>query len=375
VPAFVTSWLDKTLFFGNSVAAWLWAGGFALGTFLLLLIVRRLAISRLEKVASRTATDLDDFALILARRTLPLLLLLPSLHVGGALRLRLSPGAATALKDLTVLTVLVQVGLWSSTGVAFWVARTRRRQQEGGPPSFALIGALGFLAKAVLWAVLVLVALANLGVDVTALAAGLGIGGVAVALALQNVLGDVFAALSIVLDRPFVLGDVIAVDDLQGTVESIGMKTTRVRSINGEQLIFANSDLLKSRVRNLRRSTERRIVVAFSVSAGTPVEQLEKIPRLAQAVMEEQPGVRFDRAHFKAIGPSSFDFEAACFVSPPEGNALLDRQQAVLFSLLHRLAAEGIELALPESRMQLTRSRPPSSPAVPTQPSPPAPEA
>lgn len=360
MPFTVTSWFEKTKLFDNSVAAWLWAGGLALGFFLAFLLIRRLAISRLEKVAPRTATDFDDFLLELARRTRPLLLLLPSLHLGGVLQLKLSSQASVALKDLTLLTVLLQCGLWGSSGLAYWVGRTRRKQQEGGAPSFALIGALGYLGKVALWGLLLLVALSNLGIDVTALIAGLGVGGIAVALSLQNVLGDLFAALSIVLDRPFVVGDVIAVDELQGTVESIGLKTTRVRSVSGEQLIFANGDLLKSRVRNLRRSTERRVVLPFGVATGTPVALLERIPGMVRDAVEAQPDLRFERAHFQGFGASSFDFEAAYFVLQPEGNRLLDRQQEVNFALLHRFEEEGIAIALPESRLRLERAKPPS---------------
>lgn len=356
----MTSWLDRP-FLGNPVHAWIWAAGVALGSFFLFLLLRRLFVSRFDRLASRTATDLDDFALVLARRTRPLLLLLPSLHIGGALHLDLAPRASAALQAATLLAVLVQVGLWGSSGFEFWVARTRRKQQEGGGSSFALVGAMGFIGKLVIWTVVLLLALANLGVDVTALVAGLGVGGVAVALSLQNVLGDLFAALSIALDRPFVLGDTIAVDDLEGTVESIGMKTTRLRSVTGEQLIFSNGDLLKSRVRNLQRMTERRVLLAFGVALATPVEALERIPDLVREAVEGEPDLRFGRAHFKGFGPSSFDFEAAYFVDRPEGQKALDRQQAVNFALLRRLEAAGIALAVPESRLRLERPKPPSA--------------
>jgi small-conductance mechanosensitive channel len=353
----VTSWLDRTLL-GSPVSAWLWASGVALGTFFVFLLLRRLVVSRLERVAGRTATDLDDFALMLARRTRPLLLFLPSLHIGGAVHLELAPRVATGLKAATLLAVLLQVGFWGSSGLEFWVLRTRRRQQEGGASSLALVGAMGFAGKLALWTVLLLLAFANLGVDVTALIAGLGVGGVAVALSLQNVLGDLFAALSIVLDRPFVIGDTIAIDDLEGTVESIGMKTTRLRSVTGEQLIFSNGDLLKSRVRNLQRMTERRILLSFGVDSGTPVELLERIPEMVREVVEVQAEARFARAHFKGFGPSSFDFEAAYFVSKPDGLRVLDQQQAVNFALLRRFAAEGIEMAVPASKLRIERAKP-----------------
>ena len=147
------------------------------------------------------------------------------------------------------------------------------------PPPWPSPGVLRFVAKLILWALLLLMALDNLGVNVTALITGLGIGGVAVALALQNVLGDLLASLSIVLDKPFVIGDAITVDTLTGTVESIGLKTTRLRAVSGEQLVFANSDLLKSRIHNWKRMAERRVVARLRRRrTSTPPDAVERIP-------------------------------------------------------------------------------------------------
>jgi len=221
----------------------------------------------------------------------------------------------------------------------------------------ALAGVLRFAVKVVLWALLLVVALDNLGINVTALITGLGVGGVAVALALQNVLGDLLASLSIVLDKPFVIGDAITVDALTGTVESIGLKTTRLRAVSGEQLIFANADLLKSRIHNWKRMAERRCVLAFGVPLDTPPAPLAALPATLRALIEAQDLVRFDRAHFKGIGAggTTLDFEAVYWVLSADYTLYMDRQQAIHLALLGALADAGIPLGSGPQSLALIR--------------------
>lgn len=282
----------------------------------------------------------------LAQRTRTLLVAGPALYL-GSLYLDLPARTARTLEGAAALAVFLQIALWSSVGIDFWMTRHQRRRLAQDATSAALMGVLRFAAKVVLWSVILLLALDNLGVDVTTLVAGLGIGGVAVALALQNVLSDLFASLSIAFDKPFVIGDTIAVDDLTGTVESIGMKTTRLRSSSGEQIILANGELLKSRIRNWKRMTERRVVLAFSVPYSTPAAAVEGIPGKVRALIEQQDLVRFDRAHFKGVGASALDFEAVYWILTPEYSAFMDRQQAVSLGLLRAFEAEGLSLAQP----------------------------
>jgi small-conductance mechanosensitive channel len=182
-------------------------------------------------------------------------------------------------------------------------------------------------------------------VNVTALVAGLGIGGVAVALAVQNVLGDLLAALLIVLDKPFVIGDVIAVDQFVGSVEHIGLKSTRLRSLSGEQIVMTNGDLTKSRIRNYRRMFERRVVFTLGVVHRTRHDQLARIPPLIREVVTAQRYTRFDRSHF--VGPvgSALTFEAVYFVTQPDYNLYMDIQQAIHLEIFRRLGEEQIELA------------------------------
>jgi small-conductance mechanosensitive channel len=177
--------------------------------------------------------------------------------------------------------------------------------------------------------------------------AGLGVGGIAVGLALQNILGDLFASVSIVLDKPFVVGETIQVGDLVGKVESIGLKTTHVRSLSGEQLIFPNGDLLQSRIRNHARMGDRRVVLGFGVGYETPIEKVEAIPGLVRSIIEPLDQVRFDRAHFVRLGTAGLDFEAVWFVLSTDQSLHMDRQQQILFTLMRRLQEEGIELAAP----------------------------
>jgi small-conductance mechanosensitive channel len=163
----------------------------------------------------------------------------------------------------------------------------------------------------------------------------------------QNILGDLFASLSIVIDKPFVAGDFIIIDDFMGSVEHVGLKTTRIRSLGGEQIVFSNSDLLKSRLRNYKRMRERRIVFKFGLTYDTPPERLEQVPGIVRRIIEGQKQVRFERAHFAAFGESSLDFEVVFWMTTPDYNAYMDVQQAINLALMRELAGIGAEFAFP----------------------------
>jgi small-conductance mechanosensitive channel len=195
--------------------------------------------------------------------------------------------------------------------------------------------------------------LENLGVDISALVAGLGIGGIAVALAVQSILGDLLASLSILLDKPFVIGDYLSVDDLGGTVESIGLNSTRLTSLTGEQLVFSNKDLLQSRIRNFGRMEERRVLFRIGVVYGTPPEVVEKIPGMLRSAIESHELTRFERSHFKEFGDSALIFETVYFMTVPDYGTYMDVQQAVNLDMLRRFAAQGIEFAYPTQHLYL----------------------
>ena len=343
----------ELLFLGNSLGSWLTALSLFLLIISLTLLVRQILLRHLGRLARSTHWWIDD-VLVEVLRTNPLLLAmalgifvsLPSLDV----QLR----TQVITSQLTVGMLIVQTGLWIHRGLHAWLhMRFAAQEAEVDGARIMTRSLLSFLGKLTLWTVVLLLVLDNLGLNVTALVASLGIGGVAVALAVQNVLGDLFASLSIAIDKPFVVGDFIMVDDLMGTVEQVGLKTTRMKSLHGEQIVFSNNDLLSSRIRNYKRMAQRRCTFAFGVTYSTPATVMQQIPAMVEAVVQEQAQVRFDRAHFKAFGASSLDFEVVYFVLSADYNVYMDVQQAINLGLMHRFAQAGIEFAFPTQTLHL----------------------
>jgi small-conductance mechanosensitive channel len=259
---------------------------------------------------------------------------------------------------VAAVALVIQGGFWAAAALTGWLAGYRRTRVAHDPAAATTVSAMGFVGRMVLWTVVLLLALDNVGVDVTALVAGLGVGGIAVALAAQNILGDLFASLSIVLDQPFVLGDFIVINEYQGTVEHVGLKTTRLRSLTGEQLVFSNNDLLQSRVRNYGRMKERRILFSVGVVYQTPKEKLTRIPAMLKEAVEAQAPTRFDRAHLRGLGPSSLDFEVVYFVKVPDYDKYMDVQQAINLHIIDRFEAETIAFAYPTQTLFLERAAP-----------------
>jgi len=328
------------------VRAWGLALLITLIVFLALQLLRWAMVLNLTRVAERTTNQWDDVLAAVFRRTTLFLLLFAALYAGSR-TLTLTPAGAYVLRIVGVVIMTVQVALWGNILITATIRRQLARHLEEDAAAATTINALGFIGRLGLYAILLLLALDNLGVNITALVTGLGVGGVAVALALQAVLGDLFASLAIVLDRPFVIGDFIIVGDALGTVEHVGLKTTRVRSLSGEQLVFANSDLLHSRIRNFKRMAERRALFTIGVTYQTPRAQLEQIPQMIRSAIEAQEATRFDRAHFASYGPSSLDFEAVYYVLVPDYNRYMDVQQAINLEIHRRFEEAGIEFAYP----------------------------
>jgi small-conductance mechanosensitive channel len=340
------------VFYGNTVAQWLTAAAIVVGVTLGVRVVFAVVLGRVRALATRTANELDDLVAELLEKTKVLFIALIALWAGSR-ALELPDGLDAVFRGTLVIGLLLQAGFWGMGIIEYLVRRTKRRQLEEDPGMATAVGAMGFIGRLALWTVLALTALATLGVDITALVASLGIGGVAVALALQNVLGDLFASLSIVLDKPFVLGDFVVVGEFMGTVEHVGLKTTRLRSLSGEQLVFSNSDLLSSRIRNYKRMEERRAVFQIGVTYDTPPDVVRRIPEMLQEAVEAREGTRFDRAHFKQYGPSSLDFETVYYMTVPDYNAFMDAQQAINLELLDRFSEQGIEFAFPTRTVHL----------------------
>lgn len=254
-----------------------------------------------------------------------------------------------------VIGLFIQVGIWAAAGLGRFMKLRREQQLAEDAGAVAAMDVVSFLVKVSVWAFVFLLVLDNLGVNITALVAGLGVGGIAVALAAQNIISDLFASLSIVLDRPFVLGDFLIIDSFYGNVEKVGLKTTRIRSLSGEQLVFSNNDLLNSRIRNFGQMVERRIVFKVGVVYQTPYEKLAELPQIVEDIIIKQDSARFDRAHFQSFGDYSLNFEIVYYVTSSDYKLYMDIQQAVNLEICRRFAEAGIEFAYPTQTLFVER--------------------
>lgn len=343
-----------TPIYDNPLRTWLIALLVAVVTVIALRGLQALGVRHIARLASRTETTWDDAFVELLRHTKWLFLLIVALFAGSLL-LALPERVRGIANAVVVIALIIQAGVWLNATILFWVEDYRRRKLKEDPASVTTMSAMSFVGRLVLWSVILLLILDNLGVNVTALVAGLGVGGIAVALAVQNILGDLFASLSIVLDKPFSVGDFLIIDNFMGSVEYIGLKTTRIRSLSGEQLVFSNADLLGSRIRNYGRMFERRVAFNIGVTYQTPRDQLIKIPTIIREAVEAQQSTRFDRSHFKEYGDFSLNFETVYYVLGPDYNIYMDIQQAINLRIHERFEEEGIEFAYPTQTLFLQR--------------------
>ena len=259
---------------------------------------------------------------------------------------RYNARTSQTLGYIAIITLFLQVGIWSNVVVNYW-SQSYIERRNADRFDTTTIKAIAVLVKALLWLLLAMVTLEQgFKQNVPALLGALGVGGIAIAFALQNVLADLFAAMSIVTDKPFVLGDAIQVDTFSGTVEHIGLKSTRVRSDSGEQIVFGNSDLLKGRIRNFGRMEQRRALLTTRVSGSTPPDKLARIPNIIREVVDGIPKTRFVRSTMIAVGDTTIDFETVYYLTDPSYQVYVDAQQAVMLQLMHRLHDEGTRLGV-----------------------------
>lgn len=343
--------LTDTTVLGNDLLRWSLAIAVALALLLILQATRGLLRRRLASFEEDRAFRPDDLLFTLLGATRNWALLAAAAFV-ATMVLVLDPVTTLRLQQLFAIILIFQVGLWGNRAIGYFAGQYRRNEDLDGGRRTSL-AALTFVGRLVLYTLLLLMVLDNVGVDITALIAGLGVGSIAVALALQGILGDLFASLSIVFDKPFEIGDFVIVDDMMGNIEHIGLRTTRLRSLSGEQLVFANTDLLESRIRNYKRMAERRIVFQLGVEYGTPQESLERIPLLVREIIEDIADARFDRSHFSAFGAYSLDFETVYYVLTADYNRYMDIQQQVNLAIYRRFHELGVEFAFPTETLMI----------------------
>ena len=341
---------------GNSVETWLIALVISCVALLLLLFIRYALVKQLTRIAAmHTKVSLWPVLVAVVRRTKWLFLLVLAFYI-ASIMMQLTDKTGHIINSVVIVAALIQMALWALIGLNVAIEEYRKQQLEKDPASVTTLNILNFIGKILIWSIVFLLVLDNLGVNITALVAGLGVGGVAVALALQAILGDLFASLSIVLDKPFVVGDFLIIGDLMGAVEYVGLKTTRLRSLSGEQLVFSNSDLLNSRIRNYGRMFERRVAFNIGVTYQTPRGTLVKIPVIIREAIEQQDKTRFDRSHFKEYGNSALVFESVYYVLGSDYNQYMDIQQAINLKIHERFEEENIEFAYPTQTLFIQQS-------------------
>ena len=336
-----------TTLFANSLQTWAIAALIALGTMLILLIARRYVLERVAGLIFARRQNIKTATKKLVQQTKFTFMLVVSIYAGSKV-LIMPEGASTFIALVAGITFIIQIGIWAHTLVEAFITARREENLPEDPGSITTLNAISLISKGVIWTIVLLLVLDNIpGIQVTTLIASLGIGGIAIGLAVQNILGDLFASLSIALDKPFVIGDFIVVGEYRGNVEHVGLKSTRLRSISGEQLIFGNSDLLGSRIQNYKRMTRRRAVFNIGVTYQTPADKLADIPRMLKEIVEEQENATIDRAHFQTFGDFALIFEVVYFVEAPDYPMFMDIQQSINLQIFQAFEQAGIEFAYP----------------------------
>ncbi len=335
-------------------ARWTLAITIAVVVFLLLRLARSLLERHLRHVVKRTKTPVDDLVLDLIHHVRWPFLLVVGIAL-GSLVLDLPQPVLLVLHRLYAIALFIQGGLWVSHLLSYGIDAYMHRAGPEDKARLTVVALFNFFGRLIVWVMVVVLSLDNLGVDVTTLVAGVSVGGIAVGLALQSVLKDLLASLSIILDKPFEIGDFVTVGEFQGTVEAIGLKTTRLRSISGEQLVFGNDDLLTSRVRNFKRMRERRVVFAFGVVPETPVEMLRQINTWVRGIVTGVEGARFHRVHFKSIADWALQFEVVYYVTTPDYDVMMDIQESINLALHEAFEQLGVRFASPAQTVYLAQ--------------------
>ena len=337
-------------FLRNPLEDWLVAVAVAAGTILALVCARVSVMRHLHARAARSSTRLDDFACTMLSRTYLVFMVAAGIYLGSTF-LELSTRQALFVSRVGIACLILQAAIWGDTGLRAW--RDQYRYAPVDNDRRASSNVLCFISRLLLWVVVTLMILDNFGINITTLVASLGIGGVAVALATQNILADLFASLSIMLDKPFEVGDFIIVGTELGSVEHIGLKTTRVRGLGGEQIVFSNAELLKSRIHNHKRLQARRVAFVLRVAYGIGEERLHRIPQIVREVIAAKPEIDFERAHLFQWGEWSLNFEVVYHFRSPDYIRHMDAQQAIFLEIYRRFQQEGIDFANPTSIVRL----------------------
>lgn len=333
------------IFLGNPIKDWAISLGIILGWIILSKFLRVIVLAKLKKIAGSTQSTIDDFIVQELERTI-----MPFLYVlgvyAGIQYLTISIKVEHVLQ-IAILVVAVFFIIRLITGIVRYLFQNVLTKRQGQQAEIKQAKGILIIINAVIWVVGIIFLVDNLGYNITTIITGLGIGGIAIALAAQAILADLFSYLVIFFDKPFETGDFIIIGDKMGVVEYIGIKTTRLRAIGGEQLIIANTDLTNSRVQNYKRMERRRVVFSLGIVYETATQKLREIPDMIEKIIHAQPDTQFDRAHFSGFGDFSLNFEVVYFILSADYNLFMDRQQSIYLAIAEKFEQESIQFAYP----------------------------
>ena len=340
-----------TPLWGNTISKWLTALIIIIVLFAIIKIFKVYIFKRLKKWAAATATSWDEFAMeVIEKNILPLLYISTVYFALQTLALGLRAKKILHTAYMIAITFFV-IKIIIAAFEKFVLSFIKRDQDSESKEKQA--GGLIAIVNIIIWLLGAVFLIDNMGYNVTTIVAGLGVGGIAIALAAQTVLGDLFSYFVIFFDRPFEIGDFVTVGTDSGVIEYIGIKTTRIRTLNGEQLVCSNTDLTNSRLRNFKRMERRRIVFAIRVTYQTTDMQLRDIPGIVGEIIASKDKLSYDRGHFSGFGDFSLNFEFVYYVDDPDYNFYMDAQQAVYLEIFSAFTEKGIELAYPTQTIQI----------------------
>lgn len=335
----------EDIFWGNSIKSWLIAFGIIVIAFAIIKIVKGPVLKKLRNWSQKTSNTFDDFIVIAIEKSL-----IPFLYVAsifGAIQYLTINSQTNHVIRVAILFIITFFILRILTSSIRYSIYKFIRKQENSEIKEKQAQGLILILNGIVWCLGMVFLINNLGYNVTTIITGLGIGGIAIALAAQAVLSDIFSYFVIFFDRPFEIGDYITTGTEMGSVEYIGIKTTRIRSISGEQIIFSNKDLTDSRIRNYKRMLRRRVLFKIGVTYQTTPEQLKKIPEIIKQVIKSKENITFDRSNFSGIGDFRLDFETVYYVESPDYYLYMDVQQSIYLEIFEMFSKENIEFAYP----------------------------
>ncbi len=347
------NWLSEW-YWGNTVEVYLFTAGAMLLVWILLRLIRKKLLSVIRKLANGTHTTFDDLIVDVCEKfVLPYLYLLINFSIAGRLNLSTTvrnTGNA-AFQFITAYFLIRMINYLIHRAVVMYMERKGESSERVGQLNGILL-----IIKVITWIIGLIMLADNLGYDVTTLLAGFGVGGIAIALAAQNILGDLFSYLVIFFDKPFETGDFIVTGEHSGVVEKIGIKTTHVRSLDGQQLVMPNAEMAKSVIQNFKRLERRRVVFVLGVVYNTPVRLLRQLPVIVRETIGSKEMAGFDRVHLVSFGDFSINYEIVYYVESADFLLYRDLHHSVCLDLFEAFEKAGIGFAYPTQTVYINTS-------------------